>query len=265
MNAGVSYILLRSNLGRLSASGGASQGIYYNSQGLANGLSGSLSGSYRLGEQWFLGGGFSISYGYFNHVKTSTSKSYSVSASMSGREIPTRLSLAYSFAEPRSITSPTLDTNRHSISLSGSQQLTPRDSVSISYSFLSSENLDPFGSNFAYRSNGMSLSYYRQITKDLSGYLGVNGNYINYSNPDSVTLFQQFRTTRQYSISGGLNLPLSDQVNFGLSYSYTKSSTNIHVTSAQQQSLNEILSSPIPIVGGDYAGRTISVNYSVAF
>ncbi|MBI5756478.1 MAG: tetratricopeptide repeat protein [Nitrospirae bacterium] len=265
LNAGFSYILIRNKQMRFSAGGTGSQSVYYQSQGLGNSLAGSLSGQYRVWEEWVIGGSLNKSYGFFNKVTTSTTNNASISASMVGRGIPSRLNLQYSFTGARSFRTKISDTNRHSMSVTGSQQLSPRDSMSLSYSFSSSMNLDPMASNFAYRSNGMSINYSRQITKDLSGNLGANGTYYVYSNPDSVTLFQRFRKTVQYGLSGGLSYPLSDQVNCGLSYSYVTSSTNIHVSSKELQDLTDILASPIPIVGGDYNNSTLSIYYSVAF
>ena len=135
----------------------------------------------------------------------------------------------------------------------------------MTYNFVSSMNLDKTGSNFAYRSNGMHTGYNRQITKDLSGSLGLNLTYYTYTNPDSTTLFQRFRRTLQYGLSGGFSTLLSEQVRLSLNYSYTSSTTNIKVSALEIQKLEDILASPIPVVGGDFKSHSVSINYSVSF
>jgi hypothetical protein len=78
-------------------------------------------------------------------------------------------------------------------------------------------------------------------------------------------LFRRFRETFQYGFSGGISLPVSEQVGFGLSYGYQVSTTNIKLTGQELLNLEDILASPIPVVGGDYRSHTLSISFNVVF
>lgn len=73
------------------------------------------------------------------------------------------------------------------------------------YTLTSNENTETIGSDLAYNSHAISL----QLSKVVAAGLSVNGNYSlslsDYVNPDSATLFTQFRRNLSHNLSGGLN------------------------------------------------------------
>lgn len=263
-STGLNYVLARAKQWQVTANGSAQQSTHYGSQFVGQSVSTYLSGSYRIGERWNLGGGLDLGYSLFQGEKTSRTRGRSAWVSTSGR-IPNQVSFRYNLLEAYSFRSASSRSDRTTVSLSGVQQLSAKDRVDFGYAFVTSVNQEMVGSNFAYRSNGVSINYGRQMVQGLSGRLGLSATYYLYSNPDSTTLFREFRRTFQRGLSGSLAYELSETSGLSLSYSYTVSSTNITLSSREQQDLEEILASPIPTVGGDYQGQSITISYNFSF
>jgi tetratricopeptide (TPR) repeat protein len=266
LNGGMAYVLLRNKQGGVSVRGAAQEGTYYRNQGTSFSLSGSLVGNYRLGERWILTGSLDpLNYNYFDQVKTSRTRGASWSLYGGSGPIPSRVTLRYAFVDVRSLRTRSGNIQRHTIAVSGDQQLTAKDSINVSYTFVSNMNLDKLGSNQAYRSNQVAATYGREIKKDVAAQVGLNMTLFNYANPDSTKLFREFRRTFQYGLFSGFSFPLSDRVRMGLNYSYVGSNTNLALSKQEQLELVDILTSPIPTVGGDYQRHALTLNFDVVF
>src|SRR3972149_782530 len=165
---------------------------------------------------------------------------------------------SYTGSLGRSPVNKTSNSEQHNLTLAVSQKLSVRDNVSGSYSFSVYKNLDTIASNYANRTNALSISYSRPIVAHLGLSLGYSISLVNYSNPDSTTLFQRFRRNVNQSYTGGLNLSFTEYINFSLNYnfSYVISRTNLDpLTFEEQQKLEDLLASPIPTVGGGGIGE----------
>ena len=146
-----------------------------------------------------------------------------------------------------------------------SRKLSPRDKVSGSFSFSAYVNKDPVGSNYANRSNNYSISYNRTISPDLSAGAGYSIGLINYSNPDSITLFTQFRRNISQSLSAHISYKLSENVSLSLNLNKSNMTTNIDVPTADERQRLQNIIAAIPEVGGGSKQETIGMNVGVNF
>lgn len=266
---GLTYLLIREKTWNASFLWSGRESLYYDSQLVSNGYSMSLSASRSFSGDYNLSGNGSLNKSFFEGKLTYSSTSYSLTASTSPRTIPTSASLSYNFSRGIPVDKRN-SSETHSISASISQKLSVKDSVSGSYGFSIYKNLHPMGSNYASRTNSLSFSYSRPIFSALSFNLGYSISFVDYSNPDSTTLFQRYRKNTNKSITSGLSLSFSEDVavSFNYNFSYAISKTNLSpLTYEEQQQLEELLSYPIPTVGGGggYYQHSLGVSLRTTF
>lgn len=267
---GLNYIILRQKGWNLATSLSGSESIYFKTQLKGEGYNLSLSGSRQFSEESSISSSISYSKSLFMGKPTFVNTIINCVAKIEPRAIPTSASISYSGSRGISFMNKASNAEKHSLSLSVSQKLSVKDSVSGSYSFSIHKNLDLLGSNYANRSHSISVNYGRPIFSILGINMGYNYSLINYSNPDSTTFFQQLRTNTNQSLSSSLSLDLSKDVSISLSYNfaYAISRTNLPTPTAEErQKLQDILASPIPTVGGDggYYSHAIGLHFSTIF
>ena len=87
-----------------------------------------------------------------------------------------------------------------------------------------------------------------------------------YSNPDSTTLFTQFRRNRSETFGVNMSYRLSDKVSFSIRASSANVNTNLPPPSAEERlKLLDILAAPIPTVGGGYEKETVTMGLSFSY
>lgn len=269
-NLGISYILLRGKDWNLSTSLSGTQNVYYKTQFQGNGYTLSLSGLHQFPGDRSVSGSLFQTRSYFEQQPTYLETSFSGEARTEPRNIPTSASLKYNFSTGKSNTNRLSNAENHSLSASISQKFSVRDTVSGSYSFKIHKNLDPIGSNYAGRTHSLSANYSRSLFSILSGGAGYSISFVNYSNPDSTTFFQQFRRNVNQSLTASLSLSLIEDISLSLNYNfaYAFNRTNIPPPSAEEsRRLKEILASPIPTVGGGggYYGNSVTFSIKTTF
>ncbi len=205
-------------------------------------------------------------YSTFLYERSYEAFNYSVNTSITPDMFLSSLSLSYSFNMTRSFINRTSDADQHSLSVSLSKNISLKDSVSGSYSFSAYLNRDPMGSNYANRAYGFSLSYSRTLMPGISVGANYSMRFIDYSNPDSTTLFTQFRRNSSQTIGINLSYRLSDKVYFSMNASSARVETNLPPPSAEERlKLQDILAAPIPTVGGGYEKETVTMGLSVSY
>lgn len=250
---GVTYFLVRKKDWYLSSDLTYHDSIYYQTQFKGSSYTLQLNGTRQFSGDRSVSSSGTYSKSFFDGKATYIQKSFSATARTEPRTIPTSAALSYNGSIGNSLTNKLSNSEQHSFSLSLSQKLSVRDTLSGSYGFSIYKNLYLNGSNYANRTNSMSLGYSRALTSLIGFNLGYSISFVNYSNPDSTTLFQQYRTNVNETINSGLSLNISEDVNLSFSYgfSYYRSRTNLpQLTAEEFQKLQEILASPIPTVGG---------------
>jgi len=263
---GLYYFLIRNKRGNLSARVSANESIYYKSQNEANSYSLAMDGQLLLRNARFLNGGLSYTWSFFEGEPTSVTGRFSGEARSEPRAIPTTASIRYEFSRVTSFRNKASDSDTHSLNLSMSQKLSLRDNVSGSYTFSTQVNRHILGSNYAKRTHAISIGYSRPIGSWISYNLSYTISLVNYSNPDSTTFFQRFRRNTDQTLGTGFNFRLSERVNLSTNYSYVVSTTNLPVPTREElQRLEDILASPIPLVGGGYRQHNVSLAASVTF
>src|SRR4030066_852336 len=218
---------------------------------------GGLSWYHKIRDNQSYGINADYTYSTFLYERSYEAFHYSVNTSITPDIFLSSLSLSYSFNMTRSFINRTSDADQHSLSFSLSKILSLRDSVSGSYSFSAYLNQDPMGSNYANRSNSISLSYSRTLMPGLSVGANYGRSFVGYSNVDSTTLFTQFRRNSSETMGVNISYRLSQKVSFSIRASSVKAKTNLPPPSAEErQQLQDILAAPIPNVGGGYRKET---------
>lgn len=261
------YLPIQKVKGGISMGISASQNIYYKTQLKDSGFSITVGGNYRHRPGQTSSVSLSRHQGYVKGRETSRTLSASLSLQLSSAGIPSSVGLGYNFSAPRSFQNRAGDTDRHNLSLSIGQNLGVQDNLSGVYTFSISQNKNLLGSNYGNRSNSLSLSFTtRRLPAQGVVILTYGIGFIQYMNPDSTTLFQQFRRNQTRNLSLNVGFPLSERVSFSLQYSYNDNRSNLpRATAELRQTLEEILATPIPLVGGDYEQRQVSISFGVRF
>lgn len=260
------YTLMREKESTLATTLSLSNTIYYQNQFQSNGYSLGMDWMHKYPGERALRANLLHSMSYFDGAPSFVERQFSGEATTEPRTIPTSASLKYMFSMGKSYTNKSSDAEHHNLSFSLSQKVSLRSTLGGSYAFNVQKNLDYLGSNYANRTHTLSISYNRALWAGAGGSLRYSYSLVNYSNADSTSLFQQFRRNINQSAGATFNLKLSEKVFFAFNYSYTLSSTNLPRPSAEEQrKLEDILSTPIPIVGGGYRQHTAGLSFTTTF
>jgi hypothetical protein len=174
--------------------------------------------------------------------------------------------MSYSFSTTDSFVNRASDAENHSVSFSTTQDLSLLGNVTGSYSISSYINTDPLGSNYANRSHNFSLNYSKLIRPGFNAGASYGDSFINYSNPDSTTLFTGFARSRSQSLGLNLSYRVSQNVNFTLNMSRVNATTYLTAPTAdERQKLEDIITVPLPTIGGGYIKETVTMGISVVF
>lgn len=265
-NLSFSYFLLKTKENLLSAGLAGTRSISYKNQLWGEGYEFNMRWQTTFPDRYRLATGGSYTYYIFDSEPSYQSRGFFGEVSITPDAIPTSLSMRYSFSNTDSFRNKASNAYQHSVALSASERLSPKDTVSGSYSLSSYINKDLMGSNYASRSNNISISYSRFIRAGLSASASYNIGLIEYANPDSTTLYTEFRRNISQGISTSLSYSLSENVSFSIGYNYNNVGTNLpRPTAEEQQKLEEILAAPIPTVGGSYVKHIMTMGVGVAF
>lgn len=243
-----------------------SRSLTYSSQLFGMNYGSGLSWYHKIRNNQTYGINADYNYSTFLYKRNYEAFNFSANSSITPDIFLSSLSLSYSLGLTRSFTNKTSDADTHSLSFSLSKTLSLKDSISGSYSFSTYLNRDPIGSNYANRSHGFSLSYSRTLKPGLSVRASYSRRFINYSNPDSTTLFTQFRRNTSETLGLSISYRLSERVDFSMSVNSINAETNLPPPSAEERlKLADILAAPIPTIGGGYEKETVSMGLSFSY
>lgn len=265
-NLGLRYLLFREKEWSFGTVLGANQSIYYKDQFQGNGYSFGLEWTRKFPGERTLRADLSYNKSYFERLPSFLERKISWEATIEPRAIPTSATFTYLFSRGESYVNKASDADHHNLSLSLSQKVSLRNSIGLSYAFNVQKNLEFLGSNYANRAHTISVSSNSSLWEGAAGSIRYSASFVNYSNPDSITFFQGFRRNVNQSAGTSFNLRLSEKVFFSFNYTYTISRTNLpRPTAEEQRKLQDILSTPIPTVGGGYEQHNVTLSFATSF
>ena len=104
---------------------------------------------------------------------------------------------------------------------------------SLSYSFQDRLNDHPYGTDYAYRSNGLTISGSRPIpgVSKLYGFFNLSRTYIGYVNPDTNARFALGIDAKRHNVTDGLAIGmqyvLNRQMYLAAQFSRTKNQSDL--------------------------------------
>lgn len=262
---GIDYYVMRTKKNMIRSSISGSEVIYYESQLRGEGLTVGIQTQVKPLDIYVIEMGGNYTYYIFD-----SSPSYIRYNLYAGTQIrgnmPNSMRIDYNFSTTHSFRTRASNADRHNISLSISQSVSARDSLTGSYTFSVYVNRDIIGSNYANRTNTLSIIYRRILRPGISASAGYSIGLVNYSNPDSTTLFREFRRNVVQRINLSIAGPLSPQVSMSVGYGYSHVTTNLgRPTFEERQEIEDVLAEPIPLVGGGYINHAFSMRFMVEF
>lgn len=180
-------------------------------------------------------------------------------------EAPGSWRLTFGARQFKSATSPILDANNLTFGATLNQSLGNGWRWAGGYTLTSNDNLEDLGSDLAYNSHALSL----QLSKVVGGGLSVNGAYsislADYVNPDSATLFTEFRKNLTHNLSTGATYFISSNLRLfaNLSFQFNESNlpTGFILSPEDVGTAVGIQSSSL----GDYSNISITAGAALSF
>lgn len=127
----------------------------------------------------------------------------------------------------RSATSPIFDANNYTIGGTVNQQLGTGWRWTLGYNYGINNNTTSVGSDFAYTSHSVSAQLIRFLRPGLSANAGYNTSYLQYTYPDSLTLYTRHRVNFMQNMSLGINYYLSTSLRLFANMSYRFNESNL--------------------------------------
>ena len=149
----------------------------------------------------------------------------------SGDRVISNISLNTSYTDFESDSSPFFSAYVYTAGIGLNQPFGDRSSINLGYSYTLNENKydDSLSADYAYKSNGINAGYERAFTGGVTANFSYSFNLLNFTNPDSVSQFTDYRkNTRQtYSIGGSYRF--NDDIRFYTNLSWTINKSNLPV------------------------------------
>jgi len=121
------------------------------------------------------------------------------------KEAPGSWRLTFAGREFTSVTSPILNALNYTFGASMNQTLGNGLRWTGGYTLTSNENTESFGSDLAYVGHTLTLDFSKVVGAGISVNGGYSFTYNDYVNPDSATLFTEYRQNFLQTLSGGVN------------------------------------------------------------
>lgn len=98
----------------------------------------------------------------------------------------------------------------------------------LGYTFINNNNLERFvGTDFAYISHGLNFQLSRTVAPGMLANAGYSYSTFDYKNPDSATLFTQYRRNTSHNFSLGLNYYPNSSLRVFTNLSYQINESNL--------------------------------------
>ena len=178
------------------------------------------------------------------------------------QQVLTSITGSFSYTALEADQSPVFSAYNWSAGLSFNQPVAERTALTAGYAYTINENRYAIGTDYAYRSHGLSLRLERGIAAGFVATGGYGVNFINYKNPDSVTIFTRHRHNIQQSLSFGLTYYFHRRMKAFFNVGYVNNNSNLPV--------GFILSAEDVIEGlqsaslGDYSSTVMSAGISLS-
>ncbi len=170
-----------------------------------------------------------------------------------------------SASRTKSETSPIFDANNYTVGGTINQGLGTGWRWTLGYNFSRNENLIDAGNDFAYTGHSVSVQLIRFLRPGLSANGGYSTSYMQYTNPDSVTLFTRKRENFTQNLSLGMNYFLSSKLRLfsTLSYRFNESNlpTGFILSPEDAATAIGLQSSSL----GDYSSLSVSAGLAFSF
>jgi len=145
------------------------------------------------------------------------------------KSAPTAMKFNLSYRDFTSNTSSFFDSVTYSTGLTLNQGLGLGRSILLSYDYINNRNTQPEGHDYAYNGHSAMLRFDKSFSAKLSANAVYNLAFNFYTNPDSVTNFQQRRANVFNSLSLGLSYEINDKLRAFASYSFQNNNSNLPV------------------------------------
>lgn len=145
------------------------------------------------------------------------------------KSAPSLARLNLSYRDFTSQASSFFDSVTYSAGLSFNQSLGLGRSFLVSYDYSDNRNTREEGHDYAFRGHSATLRFDKSLSAKMSANATYNLAFNFYTNPDSVTNFQQRRTNVFNSLSLGLNYEVNDKLRGFASYSFQHNNSNLPI------------------------------------
>ncbi|MBI2778501.1 MAG: tetratricopeptide repeat protein [Gammaproteobacteria bacterium] len=145
------------------------------------------------------------------------------------KSAPSMARLNLSYRDFASLASSFFNSVTYSLGLSFNQSLGLGRSFLVSYDYSDNRNTREEGRDYAFRGHSATLRFDKSLSAKMSANATYNLAFNFYSNPDSVTNFQQRRTNVFNSLSLSLNYEINDKLRVFASYSFQHNNSNLPV------------------------------------
>jgi len=138
-------------------------------------------------------------------------------------------SVNMAYSEIDSLQSPFFSAFNYSAGVRMNQPVGERMAMGLGYNYILNQNMEVVGSDYAYRSHSINVSFERGLLPRVAMNVAYSLNFQNFLNPDAATNFTSTRTNLQQSISIGSSYQMEKYFLLFASFSWSNNSSNLPI------------------------------------
>jgi len=183
----------------------------------------------------------------------------------SDERVMTGFTVSLSQAKFDAVVNPIFNSLSYRLTGTLDQRVGDRSSMKVGYTYVSNDNKELEGSDYAYNSHQLTMNLEHSFKNRITGNINYGYTATYYLNRDSSSVFTTFRENDTHNLSAGLAYWVGRKIRLSVNYAYVRNNSNLAVKrtltreefeEGQRQQSNSL---------GGYSRHTLTTGFNLLF